>query len=122
MAAAARLPAFAAASPAQPQTSTWPRGEASYAAVCAACHAADGNSPSLQPSLAQQHPEYLVKQLMEFKSGKRVDPRDVGFGRHAESDDMRNIAAWLASQRPSPVRQGQRPGALGERIYAWRYP
>ena len=37
------------------------KGEASFA-VCAACHAADGNSGIPEnPKLAQQHPAYLVK-------------------------------------------------------------
>jgi cytochrome c553 len=41
-------------------------------AVCAACHGADGNSPSdMYPKLAGQHASYLYKQLVEFKSGKR---------------------------------------------------
>ena len=40
------------------------KGEASYAAVCASCHGADANSGTpAYPKLAQQHPEYLVKQL-----------------------------------------------------------
>lgn len=44
------------------------KGEASYTAVCAACHGADGNSGTpVNPKLAQQHPEYLIKQLQEFK-------------------------------------------------------
>ena len=48
------------------------KGEASFTAVCAACHGADGNSAiAANPKLSQQHPEYLVKQLQEFKSGKR---------------------------------------------------
>ena len=37
------------------------------ARVCAACHAADGNSPApANPSLAGQHAEYIVKQLSNF--------------------------------------------------------
>ena len=44
------------------------KGEATYGAVCAACHGADGNSAvTVNPKLAQQHPEYIVKQLQEFK-------------------------------------------------------
>jgi cytochrome c553 len=40
--------------------------------VCGACHGADGNSTSpAYPSLAGQHPEYLAKQLTEFRSGAR---------------------------------------------------
>ena len=74
--AAPAIPAFAQGSaPAQPAKPDLAKGEASYAAVCAACHAADGNSTiAVNPMLAQQHPEYLVKQLKEFKSGKRADP------------------------------------------------
>ena len=61
------------------------KGEAKFAAVCAACHAADGNSTvPANPKLAQQHPEYLLKQLQEFKSGKRANAVMQGIGRAAE--------------------------------------
>ena len=51
------------------------QGSARFAAVCAACHGANGNSGvPANPKLAQQHPEYLIKQLQEFKSGKRTNP------------------------------------------------
>ena len=56
------------------------KGEAIVAGVCAACHAADGNSMiPANPKLAQQHPEYILKQLQEFKSGKRANPVMMGF-------------------------------------------
>src|SRR5690349_1619688 len=36
---------------------------------CASCHSADGNSSiAANPKLAQQHPEYILKQLQDFKS------------------------------------------------------
>ena len=55
------------------------KGEASFA-MCAACHGDDGNSASPEnPKLAQQHHEYLVKQLQEFKSGKRANAIMQGF-------------------------------------------
>ena len=60
------------------------KGEATFTAVCVACHAADGNSGTpANPKLAQQHPEYLVKQLQEFKSGKRNNAIMQGFAAHA---------------------------------------
>ena len=91
--AAPALPAFAQAA-AKPDLV---KGEASYAAVCAACHGADGNSmiPN-QPSLAQQHPEYLAKQLMEFKSGKRVDPVMSGMAAVLTDEDVVNVSACQA--------------------------
>ncbi len=95
------------------------KGEASFTAVCAACHNADGNSAiAANPKLSQQHPEYLVKQLQEFKSGKRNNAVMKGFAAALSDDDMRNISYWLASK---PAKAGFAKDkdlvALGERIY-----
>ena len=118
--AAPAFPAFAAGNaPAQPAKPDLVKGEASYAAVCAACHAADGNSTiAVNPSLAQQHPAYLVKQLQEFKSGKRVDPVMQGMAAMLSDDDMRNVAAWLAAQKAKDgFAKDKDLVSLGERIY-----
>lgn len=95
------------------------KGAATYGQVCVACHAADGNSVIPEnPMLAQQHPEYLVKQLLEFKSGKRANPIMQGMVAALSDDDMRNIAWWLADQK---AREGFATDKdlvrLGERIY-----
>lgn len=95
------------------------KGAALFGQVCVACHAADGNSSTpANPKLAQQHPEYLIKQLKEYKSGKRANAIMSGFAGTLSDEDMRNVAYWLASQKatngaatdPELVR-------LGERIY-----
>ncbi|MGH8859341.1 MAG: c-type cytochrome, partial [Polaromonas sp.] len=76
------------------------KGEASFTAVCASCHGADGNSGTpANPKLAQQHPEYLVKQLQEFKSGKRKNPVMQGFASALSDEDMKNIAYWATSKK-----------------------
>ena len=95
------------------------KGQASYGAVCAACHAADGNSTiPLQPKLAGQHPEYLVKQLEEFKSGKRKNAVMQGFATTLTPEDMRNISFWAASQKLKPgFAKDKTLVSLGERIY-----
>ena len=95
------------------------KGEASFGAVCAACHAADGNSTTpVNPKLAQQHPEYLVKQLQEFKSGKRANAVMSGMVAALSDDDMRNIAYWLGSkQAKAGFAKDKDTVALGERIY-----
>ena len=95
------------------------KGEASYTAVCAACHGADGNSGiPANPKLSQQHPQYLVKQLQEFKSGKRNNAVMKGFASTLSEDDMRNIAYWLASKAAKPgFAKDKALVALGERIY-----
>jgi cytochrome c5 len=75
------------------------RGAALYGQVCVACHAADGNSTTAaNPKLAQQHPEYLIKQLQEFKSGKRANAVMVGFATPLSDQDIVNIAAWFSLQ------------------------
>ena len=110
--------ASAADAPAAPKVDL-AKGSASYAAVCAACHGADGNSSvPTQPTLAEQHPEYLVKQLLEFKSGVRKDPVMQGFASTLSEADARNIAYWLATQKAKPgFAKNKDTVLLGERIY-----
>lgn len=95
------------------------KGEASYTAVCAACHGADGNSAiAANPKLSQQHPEYLVKQLQEFKSDKRNNAVMKGFASTLSDTDMKNIAYWLTSQKAKAgFAKDKTLVSLGERIY-----
>ena len=95
------------------------KGAASYAPVCAACHGADGNSMvPANPKLAQQHPEYIQKQLQEFKSGKRANPIMMGMVAALSDEDMKNIAVWLSTQKAAPGNSSDKNlVALGERIY-----
>ncbi len=107
---------------AEPVTAAKPdlaKGEASFTAVCAACHAPDGNSViPVNPKLAQQHPAYLVKQLQEFKSGKRANPIMVGMATMLSDQDMLNVAYWLNSKTAKPgFAKDKELVALGERIY-----
>jgi cytochrome c553 len=115
--------AFAAA-PAAPAKPDLAKGEAAYGAVCAACHAADGNSTTpVNPKLSQQHPEYLTKQLQEFKSGKRANAVMSGMVAALSDDDMRNISYWLASKQAKPgFAKDKDSVALGERIYRGGIP
>lgn len=120
--AAEEKPAAPAVAKAEPKKAAKPdlvQGETKYTAVCAACHGADGNSGSpANPKLAQQHPEYLVKQLQEFKSGKRANAIMQGFAATLSDDDMKNIAWWLASKKNKPgFAKDKELVALGERIY-----
>ena len=80
------------------------KGQAIVGKVCAACHGFDGNSflPA-NPSLAGQHEEYLLKQLTEFKSGARSNPVMAGMVATLSADDLRNVAAYYASQTPKQM-------------------
>ena len=67
--------------------------------VCGACHATDGNSTSpAYPSLAGQHPEYIAKQLGEFKSGARKNAIMAAQVGALSKQDMADLAAYFASQ------------------------
>ena len=100
------------------------KGAALYGQVCVACHAADGNSSiPANPKLAQQHLEYLVKQLQEFKSGKRANAVMSGFASALSDQDMKDIAYWLASQKAKTGFAKQKDTvAQGERIYRGGIP
>lgn len=109
---------------AQEYTPDLGKGKDKYAAVCAACHGADGNSGTpANPKLAQQHPAYLVKQLQEFKSGIRTGTVMKGFAAVLSDEDMKNIGAWLASQKAKPgFAKDKELVTLGERIYRGGIP
>ena len=95
------------------------KGKASFV-TCAACHGANGNSAiAANPSLAQQHPEYLVKQLKEFKAGVRKNAIMNGMAAPLSEQDMRNIAYWVTTQKMTPGSATTKDTiALGEKI--WR--
>ena len=64
-------------------------------ALCAGCHGADGNSVNvIWPRLAGQSSEYLLKQLQDFKSGKRADPTMQGMVMTLADEDMVNVSAF----------------------------
>ncbi|HSI37698.1 MAG TPA: c-type cytochrome [Methylotenera sp.] len=87
--------------------------------VCAACHTPDGNSViTLNPKLAGQHPEYLEKQLTEFKSGKRANAVMSGMASMLSEEDMKNVAAYFSAQKlTSGQAKSNGAGSLGEKIY-----
>ena len=113
-AVAAELPFKGDASKAQPIVNQ----------VCAACHATDGNSQIAQnPKLAGQIPEYLFKQLSNFKAtpgkkAERQNPVMAGMVANLSPDDMRNLAAYFAEQKPKlGAAKSKDLVALGQRIY-----
>jgi cytochrome c553 len=82
------------------------KGKQIAGTVCAACHGVDGNSPlAANPKLAGQIPEYLVKQLANFKPaapGKPVERASsvmAGFAATLSAEDARSVAAFYASQK-----------------------
>jgi len=85
-------------------------------AVCLACHGPAGNSlVPTWPKLAGQHPEYIYKQLMDFKSTARVNEAMSPQVLALNEQDFADLAAYYASQAqlggttdPSAVELGGR--------------
>jgi len=92
-------------------------GEAK-AAVCLACHGPNGNAlVPTWPKLAGQHPEYIYKQLMDFKSGARANDQMSPQVAILEEPDFQNLAAYYAAQQQTPGAADPESAELGERIY-----
>lgn len=119
LAALLAAPALAATPAAAPPKPDLAKGQTISTQVCAACHAADGSRGSpANPILAGQHPEYLAKQLNEFKSGKRNNAVMKGFAGALSDDDIRNVSAFYAGKSAKPGFAKNKDGVkLGEKIY-----
>lgn len=98
--------------------------ETAPAVVCMGCHGDDGNSPTL-PSLAEQvpiiagqMPEYITKQLHDYKSGRRMNGQMSPQARNVADLDIARIAAFFAAQRVKPnVARSKSLLARGENLY-----
>ena len=102
-AAAAPAAAPAAHAPEAPKGDA-ARGQPIASTVCGACHGPDGNSAiSVNPKLAGQHPEYLFKQMKNFKGADGKQPERAnavmnGMIAAFDENQMRDMAAYFASQ------------------------
>jgi cytochrome c553 len=65
--------------------------------ACGACHGAMGAGMAAFPRIAGQHPEYVVAQLQAFRSKARDNAIMYANVQHMTDDQMRDVAAYLAS-------------------------
>jgi cytochrome c553 len=100
------------------------RGQQIATQQCAACHAADGNSTiPANPVLAGQGYDYLLKQLRNFKipagkDGARPNPIMTAQVTNIGDDDLKNLAAYYAGQKPKGnAAKNKETVLLGEKIY-----
>ena len=113
------VPAVANEAAATPAKADPAKGQEIAAGVCAACHTSDGTRGlSANPILQGQHPEYLVKQLTEFKAGKRKNAVMNGMAAPLSEADIKNVAAFYASKQAKPgAAKDKDTVLLGEKIY-----
>jgi cytochrome c553 len=89
--------------------------------MCIGCHGADGNSQSQEyPKLAAQNPKYLMKQLKDFRAGKRHGNTMNSIAETIRPRDIASIASYFASQRRQ-FSEENRPTTdrkdIGRKIY-----
>lgn len=85
---------------------------------CQECHGHDGNADDIEdgignvgkfPRLAGQHPDYIFKQIRDFRSGARNNETMLVMARAVSDADLADIAAYFASQprrKAPPVAVG----------------
>lgn len=94
-------------------------------AVCAACHGNDGNSMiDMNPKIAGQHANYLYKQLSEFKLASQTGGAEGrnnavmnGMSANLSEQDMRDLAAYFASQEMTPGETPEDIIEAGQALY-----
>ncbi|MEO6699342.1 MAG: cytochrome c4, partial [Paraperlucidibaca sp.] len=99
-----------------------PKGDANAgqgkAAVCAACHSADGNSAAPNfPKLAGQHAKYIYKQLENFKSGVRVNALMMPMAMALSDQDMADLAVYYSQQKGTVGGAKKELVERGQKIY-----
>lgn len=104
------------------QAAAMPKGDATAgeakAAACAACHGVGGVSMvPVNPSLAGQGARYIYKQLHDFKSGRRGNPIMMGMAMPLSDQDMADLGAYFAAQKPVVNKAKPELVKLGEKIY-----
>lgn len=87
---------------------------------CQGCHGTDGNSINPQwPSLANQHPGYLIKQINDFQSAKRKDSLMSSMVTGLSKTDVSDIAAYFSSMKikSAPGTDDPKIIAIGKKIF-----
>jgi cytochrome c553 len=93
--------------------------------TCGACHGADGNSAiAMNPKLAGQHANYLVKQLTEFKLASQTGGKEGrnnavmnGMAAALSEQDILDLAAYYSSQEATASEASEDSVELGNKLY-----
>lgn len=96
------------------------KGKEKAGQICQACHALDGNGipgQPIWPKLAGQHPNYIYKQLNNFKNNERYNVQMSPMAMPLTDEEMRNLAAYYSSLTQSGGQADPELVELGETIY-----
>lgn len=105
------------AAPAQP-SAEMQRAQEIVNGRCSLCHGAEGESASpIFPRLAGQHPEYIAKQLTDFRDGRRKGTmNDQAQG--LTDGEIKALGAYFAQKKPKAYNVADQDlAAVGRYIY-----
>jgi hemoglobin len=83
------------------------------AMYCSGCHGVDGNISYISARLAGQSTGQFAKGLMDFKTGKRFHPVMNIFSLGLSDQDMQDLGAYYASQKPADLKSASLYWRLG---------
>lgn len=87
-------------------------------ATCVACHGVDGNSVNPEwPSIAGQHPDYIVKQLKAFKNGDRQNVLMTPMATTLSEADMADLAAYFSKQTANGLEADAAKVSQGQQLF-----
>lgn len=116
--AASGLAAFGFARGAAAQAVS-PQAMAVIESRCALCHGREGESASaIYPRLAAQHPDYLAKQLRDFRDGRRKSDTMTEMAKGLDDGLIAGLAAWFAGRKAAARQPGDADlAAVGRYIF-----
>lgn len=104
---------------APPVAASSPRVAELVASRCALCHGPEGESASaVYPRLAAQHPGYIVKQLKDFREGRRKSEAMTDMVKDLRDEDIAGLAAYFAGKKAAFRQPGDGDfAAVGKFIF-----
>ncbi|MDK9703617.1 MAG: cytochrome c4 [Sulfuritalea sp.] len=104
---------------APPAAAGSPRIAEIIASRCALCHGPEGESASaVYPRLAAQHPDYISKQLKDFRDGRRKSETMAEMARGLQDEEIAGLAAFFASRKAASRQPGDADfAAVGKFIF-----
>jgi cytochrome c553 len=116
-AAGALLAAPACANPVKPAADA-KRVQEIVAGRCSLCHGMEGESASpVFPRLAAQHPEYMAKQLKDFREGRRKGTM-TEMAADLKDEEVNGLANYFASKPSKSKRPGDAElASVGKYVY-----
>ncbi len=91
---------------------------------CFLCHGAGGeNATELFARLAGQHPEYLAKQLVDFRDGRRKGGGMEQMAADLKDDEIRWLGVYFSTQKAAPFPATDRVlASTGRSLYEFGSP